>query len=67
MRKHVSITVFSSDDKNSSSYETVVGLIGFFRIMWDFWRHNGTGVNDWARITAFIKKEKKEEENVVDT
>lgn len=59
MRKRVRITVFSADDSSSSCYETTVGLIGFLRIMWDFWRHNGTGLNDWARITAFIEKEKE--------
>ncbi len=59
MKKDVTVTVFSSDDSNSSSYETVVGPIGFLRIMWNFWRRNGTGFDDWARITAFVKREKK--------
>lgn len=57
MKKHVTITASSSKNSTRSSYETTVGLIGFFRIMWDFWRHNGTGFNDWARIAIFIKKE----------
>lgn len=55
MKKHVSITVLSSDYKTSSRYEMVVGPIGFLKIMWDFWKHNGTGFNDWARITASIE------------
>ena len=59
----ITVLSSSSDDSTRSTYETTVGPIGFLRIMWDFWRHNGTGLGDWARITAFIEKEKEENES----
>lgn len=59
MRKYISVSQFSKDGSALKDFEEDnVGFIRIIRIMWDFWRHNGTRHNDWSRITIFVSKDK---------